>query len=107
MKYSYKTIKEENGRMIVTATGRSTLGNVFVGRAVCAPADKFDFSLGASIARRRANIKRLTLMALNNDKKLDDLQRAKEKAWKRENQIAEELEGEFANLECLLRLTEE
>ena len=65
MKFTFKTIENDNGTRTIHAKGISTNGNEFEGKAVCSPKDYFIFDWGRAIATSRARIKQIKKILAN------------------------------------------
>lgn len=71
MKFKYDVEYKDNRPWKVVAIGTSKYGEIYIGEARCASEDKFDFEVGARIARMRAELKQLNRIMKNAEASAD------------------------------------
>lgn len=84
MQYKYD-VEYRNGKpWKITAIGITSFGKVYTGISRCAEEDEFNFTTGAEIARKRAELKQLKDIMKNSEEDADyHAERANKAAKKR------------------------
>lgn len=100
MKFTFKTVTNDNGNRTIHAKGISTNGNEFEGKATCSPNDEFNFAWGRAIAETRARKKQVKKILANEMKRQERLDILQKKSVKEVEKLLKQIE-ELNEIEVL------
>lgn len=92
MKFTFKTVTNDNGTRTVHAKGISINGNKFEGKATCSPNDEFIFCWGRAIAETRARKKQIKQIISGEAKRQERLEILRKKSVKEVDKLLKQLE---------------